>query len=210
MRYTLLFFCLVLMSFVGKSQGFSERYVEEKRYSFIPQSRMMGGELQALPSCLPKNIGKDGDLIVSKSNCWCRNSYITALRCLQLRSNDSNLKQLTLKKTACIETEKTNRITSDLCFMMYCDVSNGFRPTGDGQSKEELISALKPLCNRYHSKVKAVILSTLSSLAYGVSESDNDILLNSMVSVPHNFKVDVPLSYVATTCSSAIKIEKKL
>lgn len=183
--------------------------LKKKLYSFIPQCRMMGEELHALSSCLPQNVGKDGDLIVSKSNCWCSDFYNGILWCQSQRYSDKELKQLTQKMTTRIEAKISNSTTPDLGITMHCGICNGFRIAGDGQDKENLISLLKSLCNRLHSKFTTTILSTLSSPAYGANESEINIFLNSMVSVPHNFKVDVPLSYATTTCSSAITIEKK-
>nr|WP_225871086.1 glycoside hydrolase family 88 protein [Pedobacter frigiditerrae] len=72
---------------------------------------------------------------------------------------DHNAAWLTAAKkySADIEKEKTNGVTHDMGFKIYCSIGNGYRLTNDPNYREVLITAAKTLSTRFNPKTEVIL-----------------------------------------------------
>ncbi|HEU4555834.1 MAG TPA: glycoside hydrolase family 88 protein [Chitinophaga sp.] len=105
---------------------------------------------------LPRTTGKDGSLMTSGPNWWCSGFYPGTLLYLYEYTKDASLKAEALKRMALVESQKNNKGTHDLGFMMYCSYGNAYRLFKDPAYKAVLLTSASSLSTRFNPTVGCI------------------------------------------------------
>ena len=90
------------------------------------------------------------------SNDWCSGFYPGTLLYLYEQTKDQSLLSEAERILKVLETEKDNKTTHDLGFMMYCSFGNAERITSKPGYREILITSAKSLATRFNPKVGCI------------------------------------------------------
>ncbi|WP_312137860.1 glycoside hydrolase family 88 protein [Sphingobacterium sp.] len=105
----------------------------------------------------PKSYEADGKgLVTSSARDWTSGFYPGSLLYLYEASSDQEIFDEAKVKLQLLDTQKFNKRTHDLGFMMYCSFGNAYRLTKDVKYKEVLLESAKSLASRYSPKVKSI------------------------------------------------------
>lgn len=123
----------------------------------LTQTNLMLTELNALgipkgDLVTPRTLEK-GELKLVASKDWCSGFFPGELWYLYEMGLGGQYKSAAEKYTAFIEKEKTNGVTHDMGFKVYCSVGNGYRLTKDSHYKDVLIESARTLSTRFNPKV---------------------------------------------------------
>lgn len=108
------------------------------------------------PLVTPRSIDEEGNLIVVPSRDWCSGFFPGELWYMYEYTKDPKWEAAARKYTAPIEAEKTNGITHDMGFKVYCSFGNGYRLTDDANYKNILLEAAYTLITRYKPNAKII------------------------------------------------------
>ena len=108
------------------------------------------------PLVSPRSIEDDGRLIMVPSRDWTSGFFPGELWYMYEYTKDSKWEELARKYTAPIEREKTNGVTHDMGFKVYCSFGNGYRLTKDEKYKEILLESAYTLTTRYKPNAKII------------------------------------------------------
>lgn len=105
----------------------------------------------------PKSYEADGKgLVTSSARDWTSGFYPGSLLYLYEASSDQEIFDEAKVKLQLLDTQKFNKRTHDLGFMMYCSFGNAYRLTKDVKYKEVLLESAKSLASRYSPNVKSI------------------------------------------------------
>ncbi len=105
----------------------------------------------------PKSYEADGKgLVTSSARDWTSGFYPGSLLYLYEASSDQEIFDEAKVKLQLLDTQKFNKRTHDLGFMMYCSFGNAYRLTKDVKYKEVLLESAKSLASRHSPKVKSI------------------------------------------------------
>lgn len=108
------------------------------------------------PLVAPRSIENDGSLILVPSRDWTSGFFAGELWYMYEYTGEKKWKDAAEKYTAPIEREKTNGITHDMGFKVYCSFGNGYRLTNDTTYKNILIESAYTLTTRYKPNAKII------------------------------------------------------
>jgi rhamnogalacturonyl hydrolase YesR len=98
----------------------------------------------------------DGSLGTTGASEWTSGFFAGSLWYLYQFTNRNQWKNAAVKWTAGIESQKNNKRTHDLGFMMFNSFGNGYRITKNPAYKTILIEGAKSLSTRFHPEVGAI------------------------------------------------------
>lgn len=132
-------------------------YVPKATSNAITQTNLMLKELDAIgipkgDLVTPRTLEK-GELKLVASKDWCSGFFPGELWYLYEMGLGAQYKSAAEKYTAFIEKEKTNGVTHDMGFKVYCSVGNGYRLTKDPHYKDVLIESARTLSTRFNPKI---------------------------------------------------------
>lgn len=104
----------------------------------------------------PRTIGKKGELILSTSREWTSGFFPGELWYMYEYTGDPEWERQARRFTDPLEREKTNGVTHDMGFKVYCSFGNGYRLTGDPRYKEIMLKSAYTLITRYSPIVKSI------------------------------------------------------
>ncbi|MBD8388752.1 glycoside hydrolase family 88 protein [Dysgonomonas sp. BGC7] len=108
------------------------------------------------PLVSPRSIDENGNLIMVTSRDWTSGFFPGELWYMYEYTQDEKWKTLAQEFTVPIEQEKTNGITHDMGFKVYCSFGNGYRLTKDEQYKDVLLQSAYTLITRYKPNAKII------------------------------------------------------
>src|SRR5690606_9118463 len=103
----------------------------------------------------PKNY-EHGRLVTSSARNWTSGFYPGTLCYLYEYSQDKELLHEVENKLTSLESQKDNKRTHDLGFMMYCSFGNAYRLTQHEKYKDILVQSARSLASRYNPKVGSI------------------------------------------------------
>jgi hypothetical protein len=99
----------------------------------------------------PRTLDSIGNLKLVASKDWTSGFFPGELWFLYEYTGNKEWKQQAENFTANIEREKTNGVTHDMGFKVYCSFGTGFRLTNDPHYKDVIIQSAKTLSTRFRS-----------------------------------------------------------
>jgi len=108
------------------------------------------------PLVAPRSIEEDGSLILVPSKDWTSGFFAGELWYVYEYTNDKKWETAARKYTAPIEREKTNGVTHDMGFKVYCSFGNGYRLTKDTAYKNIILESAYTLITRYKPNAKII------------------------------------------------------
>lgn len=103
----------------------------------------------------PKTF-EGGKLVTSDARNWTSGFYSGTLIYLYEYTKEKELLNEALRKLKFLESQKNNKNTHDLGFMMYSSFGNAYRLTKDEAYKDVLVESAKSLASRYNPKVHSI------------------------------------------------------
>lgn len=97
-----------------------------------------------------------GKLVTSTANNWTSGFYPGTLLYLYEYTKEKELLNKALEKLKFLESQKNNKNTHDLGFMMYSSFGNAYRITKNDEYKDVLLASAKSLISRYNPKVGSI------------------------------------------------------
>jgi hypothetical protein len=108
------------------------------------------------PLINPRTINPDGTLRLVSSQDWTSGFFPGELWYMYEYTKDSKWEQVARKYTDPLEREKSNGMTHDMGFKMYCSFGNGYRLTRDENYKQILLESAYTLITRYKPNAKII------------------------------------------------------
>ncbi len=130
----------------------TEKGIEEES----PESKEKREKKGHGPLVSPRSIDEQGKLILVPSRDWTSGFFPGELWYMYEYTKDSKWEKAAREYTARIEAEKTNGVTHDMGFKVYCSFGNGYRLTNDEKYKEILLESAYTLTTRYRPSIKAI------------------------------------------------------
>jgi len=109
--------------------------------------------MDSIPEMLPRSIDKKGDLETSDSYFWTSGFYPGSLWYLYEYTGDQQLKDMALKMSERVETQKYNKDNHDVGFMINCSFGNKYRILNDKTCIDIITTTARSLSTRYRSAV---------------------------------------------------------
>lgn len=103
----------------------------------------------------PKNY-ENGRLVTSSARDWTSGFYPGTLLYLYEYTKDEELLREAEHKLTFLESQKDNKRTHDLGFMMYCSFGNAYRLTQREEYKDIIVQSAKSLTSRYNPIVGSI------------------------------------------------------
>ena len=103
----------------------------------------------------PRTV-ENGKLKLVASRDWCSGFFPGVLWFLQEYTGKDEWKKQAMAFTANIEREKTNGVTHDMGFKVYCSFGNGYRLTKDPHYREVIIQSAQTLSTRFNKKTGVI------------------------------------------------------
>jgi hypothetical protein len=147
---------IVLMAFSGEKPKPVLQVIDESLSLSAKQYELMAKLMKEKTDLLPRSTDVSGCLITAKSRDWTSGFFPGSLWYLYENTGDSKLKEDALLFTSRIESEKNNRGTHDLGFMLYCSFGNGLRITKQPEYSDILLTGAKSLVSRYNPKIGCI------------------------------------------------------
>lgn len=130
------------------------------------------------PLVAPRSIEEDGSLILVPSRDWTSGFFAGELWYMYEYTGDKKWETAARKYTAPIEQEKTNGVTHDMGFKVYCSFGNGYRLTQDSDYKVIILESAYTLITRYRPNVKA-----LRSWDHNKDKWQNPVIIDNMMNL---------------------------
>lgn len=152
--------------------------VETINRNFIDAANQYKELMKNLPAGrFPKTYdAKTDQLETSGSGWWCSGFYPGTLLNLYQQTKDETLYKEALRMLDLLETEKNNRNTHDLGFMMYCSFGNANRIRPGSKYEDILLTSARSLCTRFNSKVGCI-------KSWDSSPSDFVVIIDNMMNL---------------------------
>lgn len=104
----------------------------------------------------PRSIKPDGSMFIGEDWDWCGGFFPGELWYMYEYTGDEFWKTEADRYTRALESQKDNKTTHDLGFMMYCSYGNGYRLAPSDYYRDVLIESATSLASRYDSTVGAI------------------------------------------------------
>lgn len=111
---------------------------------------------QRNPLVSPRTLNNDGTLRMAPAYEWTSGFFPGTMWYMYELTKDAKWAQLAREFTGTVESQKSNKGTHDLGFMMYNSFGNGLRLTNDSTYKPVLMESARSLITRYQSKAKTL------------------------------------------------------
>jgi len=132
----------------------SKEFIQQQLDAAAKQIKVLADETPI--EKFPKTFEK-GKQVFSSSSWWCSGFFPGTLLYLYEGTKDGELLKKATEKLTYLETEKNNKGTHDLGFMLFCSFGNALRLTGDTQKYEPILRVgANSLATRYSSKAKTI------------------------------------------------------
>ena len=125
----------------------------------------------------PRTLNK-GELKLVASRDWTSGFFPGELWFLYEYTGNKEWKQQAERFTANIEREKTNAVTHDMGFKVYCSFGTGFRLTNDQHYKEVIIQSAKTLSTRFRP-----ITGTIRSWDHSTDKWAFPVIIDNMMNL---------------------------
>ena len=136
-------------SFATQQLNFAFTEIEKVKAGFTEQQRG-----QMLVS--PRNIEPDGSLRLVASRDWTSGFFPGILWYMYEYTQDAYWKQKAESFTQPLEREKTNGVTHDMGFKIFCSFGNGYRLTNNQEYKKIILEAAYTLTTRFKPNVGCI------------------------------------------------------
>lgn len=140
------------LNFVSKQLSYA---LQEMDIAIENDTREASSKLRN-PLVSPRTLNKDGTLRMVPAYEWTSGFFPGTLWYMYEMTNDAKWEELAKQFTATVESQKSNKRTHDLGFMMYNSFGNGLRLTNDATYKAVLMESAKSLITRYEPKAKTI------------------------------------------------------
>ncbi len=137
----------LLVSCSGKKPAY--RSADEALATAAGQYGLMYDVMESLPGLLPRSIDTTGRLVTAGPGWWTSGFFPGTLWYLYENTGDDRLWDAARNMTARVESQKDNRGTHDLGFMLYCSFGNGLRLTADSSYRDVLLTGARSLSSRF-------------------------------------------------------------
>jgi hypothetical protein len=138
----------------------------------IPKAKSANADLVS-----PRTLNK-GELKLVASRDWTSGFFPGELWFLYEYTGNKEWKQQAERFTANIEREKTNAVTHDMGFKVYCSFGTGFRLTNDQHYKEVIIQSAKTLSTRFRP-----ITGTIRSWDHSTDKWAFPVIIDNMMNL---------------------------
>lgn len=125
------------------------RSADEALATAAAQYGLMYDVMEDLPEVLPRTIDTTGKLVTAGPEWWTSGFFPGTLWYLYENTGDARFRDAARDITSRIESQKLNRGTHDLGFMLYCSFGNGLRLTSDSSYREVLLTGARSLSSRF-------------------------------------------------------------
>jgi hypothetical protein len=126
----------------------------------------------------PRSLTPDGRLILVASRDWTSGFFPGSLWYMYEFTGNKKWEAAARKFTAPIEREKTNGVTHDMGFKVFCSFGNGFRLTNDENYREILLESAYTLTTRYNPITRAIRSWDHSTHLWG-----NPVIIDNMMNL---------------------------
>ena len=126
----------------------------------------------------PRTVDSDGSLRLVASRDWTSGFFPGSLWQMYEYTKQDQWKDLAKKYTAPIEAEKTNGVTHDMGFKVYCSFGNGYRLTGDENYKDILLQSAAMLITRYKPNA-----GVIRSWDHNKDKWQNPVIIDNMMNL---------------------------
>jgi hypothetical protein len=126
----------------------------------------------------PRSLTPDGKLILVASRDWTSGFFPGSLWYMYEFTGDKKWEAAARKFTAPIEREKTNGVTHDMGFKVYCSFGNGFRLTNDPEYREILLESAYTLITRFNP-----ITGAIRSWDHSTDKWVNPVIIDNMMNL---------------------------
>jgi rhamnogalacturonyl hydrolase YesR len=116
----------------------------------LGQYELMAASLTDRPDRVPKSIDAEGNLATTSAGDWVSGFVPGSLWYLYQYSNNPQILEYAGNYTARVESQKYNKGTHDLGFMLYCSFGNGYRLTGDTAYRSIMLTGAESLASRFN------------------------------------------------------------
>lgn len=130
------------------------------------------------PLVAPRSIEEDGNLIVVPSRDWTSGFFAGELWYMYEYTGDKKWEDAARKYTTPIEREKTNGITHDMGFKVYCSFGNGYRLTKDTTYRNIILESAYTLTTRYKPNAKII-----RSWDHSTDKWDSPVIIDNMMNL---------------------------
>lgn len=130
------------------------------------------------PLVAPRSIEEDGSLILVPSRDWTSGFFAGELWYMYEYTGDKKWEDAARKYTAPIEREKTNGITHDMGFKVYCSFGNGYRLTKDTTYRNIILESAYTLITRYKPNAKII-----RSWDHSTDKWDSPVIIDNMMNL---------------------------
>lgn len=113
------------------------------------QYELMYDTMKSLTGLLPKTIYDENKLVTAGPGWWTSGFFPGTLWYLYENTGDDRLRDAARDITSRIESQKDNKGTHDLGFMLYCSFGNGLRLTADSSYRDVLLEGARSLSSRF-------------------------------------------------------------
>jgi rhamnogalacturonyl hydrolase YesR len=113
------------------------------------QYELMYDTMKSLTGLLPKTIYTEGELVTAGPGWWTSGFFPGTLWYLYEYTGDERFRDAARDITSRIESQKDNKGTHDLGFMLYCSFGNGLRLTSDSSYRDVLLEGARSLSSRF-------------------------------------------------------------
>lgn len=125
----------------------------------------------------PRTLEK-GELKLVASRDWTSGFFPGVLWFLNEYTGNNNWKTEAQKYTSNIEKEKTNGVTHDMGFKVYCSFGTGYRLTGDQHYKDVILQSAKTLATRFRP-----VVGTLRSWDHSGDKWGFPVIIDNMMNL---------------------------
>lgn len=130
------------------------------------------------PLVAPRSIEEDGSLILVPSKDWTSGFFAGELWYMYEYTGDKSWEAAARKYTAPIEREKTNGVTHDMGFKVYCSFGNGYRLTKDTAYRNIMLESAYTLITRYKPNAKVI-----RSWDHNKDKWQNPVIIDNMMNL---------------------------
>lgn len=155
----LLVFFFMAYSYAQKANTFNGKGLKEIIEKSLDQSTKQYKFLKSVTpeDRFPKTYeGREEGSVTSTAKNWTSGFYPGTLVYLYEHTKDKELLKEADNKFVFLKSQKDNKNTHDLGFMMYCSFGNAYRITKKEEYKDILVQSAKSLASRYNSKVGSI------------------------------------------------------
>lgn len=133
----------------------------------------------------PRTI-ENGKLKLVPSRDWTSGFFPGVLWFLYENSNNHDWLKLAKMHSAAIESEKTNGITHDMGFKIFCSIGAGYKLTKDAHYKEVIIESAKTLSTRFNPKT-----GVIRSWDHNTDKWVNPVIIDNMMNLELLFEATI-------------------